>query len=81
MTGVCDSCDCVAEVFALPGREDRNCSQCDADLATLILLYGEMNDAERDGTDIAELEAEITPVMLRYLERCGLAHVDLEDDL
>ncbi len=45
MTGTCDSCDRVAELFELPGREDKNCSECDSDISTMIVLYEALNDA------------------------------------
>ncbi len=72
MTGTCDSCDRVAELFELPGREDKNCSQCDSDLSTMILLYEALSEAERLGIEARELETEVIEVLLGYLERCGM---------
>ena len=72
MTGKCDSCDRVAELFALPGRQDKNCSKCDSDISTMVILYEALNDAERRAKDVAELETEVIEILLRYLERCGL---------
>lgn len=79
MRGTCDSCDRVAEVFELPGREDKNCSECDADISTMVLLYEALKDAKRLGTDSTELESEVIEILLRYLQRCGLD--DLESSL
>jgi hypothetical protein len=72
--GACDSCDRDAELFELPGREDRNCCECDADISTMVLLYEALKDAKRLGVDDAELENEVIEILLRYLERCGLDH-------
>ena len=72
MRGACDSCDRDAELFELPGREDKNCSDCDTDISTMVLLYEALKDANRKGMDEAELENEVIEVLLRYLERCGL---------
>ena len=74
MRGACDSCDRDAELFELPGREDKNCSDCDTDISTMVLLYEALKDANRMGMDEAELENEVIAVLLRYLERCGLDH-------
>jgi len=70
--GACDSCDRDAELFELPGREDKNCSDCDTDISTMVLLYEALKDANRKGMDEAELENEVIEVLLRYLDRCGL---------
>jgi hypothetical protein len=70
--GTCDSCDRVSELFQLPGREDNNCSECDSDLSTMILLYEALNDAQRLGMDAGELESEVIEILLRFLERCSL---------
>jgi len=72
--GACDSCDRDAELFELPGREDKNCAECDSDISTMILLYEALNDADRLGLDAAELENEVLEILLRYLERCGMDH-------
>jgi len=70
--GACDSCDRDAELFELPGREDKNCADCDTDISTMVLLYEALKDANRLGMDEAELENEVIEVLLRYLDRCGL---------
>jgi len=72
--GTCDSCDRDSELFELPGREDKNCAECDSDISTMILLYETLNDAERSGLDTAKLENEVLEILLRYLERCGMDH-------
>jgi hypothetical protein len=72
--GSCDSCDRVAELFELPGRQDKNCSECDSDLSTMILLYEALNEAERIGMDGSELENEVIEILHRFLERCRMDH-------
>jgi hypothetical protein len=62
----------VAELFELPGRDDKNCSECDSDLSTMIVLYEALSDAERLGIQTRELETEVVEVLLGYLERCGM---------
>jgi hypothetical protein len=74
--GACDSCDRDAELFELPGRKDKNCSECDSDISAMILLYEALNDAERLGMDAAELESEVIEILLRYLERCRMDHLE-----
>jgi hypothetical protein len=74
--GACDSCDRDAELFELPGRKDKNCSECDSDISAMILLYEALNDAERLGIDAAELENEVIEILLRYLERCRMDHLE-----
>ena len=76
MKGTCDSCDCVAELFELPGRNDKNCAQCDADLSTMIVLYETLHDNERKGTLAEEIEEEVADILIRYLARCGLQDED-----
>lgn len=76
MRGACDSCDRDAELFELPGRKDKNCSECDSDISAMILLYEALNDAERLGMDAAELESEVIEILLRYLERCRMDHLE-----
>jgi hypothetical protein len=70
--GSCDSCDRDAELFELPGREDKNCAECDSDISTIVLLYEALNDAERQGLNAGELEDEVTEILLRYLQRCRM---------
>lgn len=74
MRGTCDSCDRDSELFELPGREDKNCAECDSDISTMILLYETLNDAERSGQDTVELENEVLEILFRYLARCGMDH-------
>jgi hypothetical protein len=40
----------------------------------MVLLYEVLNDAERRGLDVNELESEVIEILLRFLERCSLDH-------
>lgn len=72
MRGACDSCDRDAELFQLPGREDKNCAECDSDISSMVLLYEALNDAQRQGLNASELEEEVLEILLRYLGRCRM---------
>jgi hypothetical protein len=38
----------------------------------MVLLYEVLNDAERRGLEVNELESEVIEILLRFLERCSL---------
>ena len=78
MIGVCDSCDREAELFQLPGRKDKNCSECDSDIVTMVLIYDALNDAERRGADSLKLEDKVLEALLRFLERCGMGQTSCQ---
>jgi hypothetical protein len=67
----CDTCGRRSELFRLPDRKDSNCVECNADISILVLLYRKWQIAERNGEHSAELEAEIVPILHRFLERSG----------
>jgi len=67
----CDTCGCRSELFRLPDRKDRNCVECNTDTSILVLLYRKLEIAERIGGHSADLEAEIVPILHRFLERSG----------
>jgi hypothetical protein len=69
MFGLCESCDRAGEVFQLPGRTDRNCTECTADIAMLISLHSLMRQANWDGEITAELEVQAQPILHRLLTR------------
>jgi hypothetical protein len=58
LVGPCDACSRLTELFQLPGRKDSNCAQCNADIATLVLLYGGLTIAQRGGENVAELPSQ-----------------------
>jgi hypothetical protein len=67
---ICETCDRVSEVFQLPGRKDRNCRECSADIAMLISLNALMNCGQLLS---AELESKAKPIIRRMLVRCTTA--------
>ena len=71
MVDTCDSCGRRSELFRLPDRKDSNCVECNADISILVLLYRKLEIAERNGEHSAEIEAEIVPILHRFLERSG----------
>jgi hypothetical protein len=70
LIGHCSLCGRVEELFELPGRTDRCCLECSADLATAILLSTEIDAATLAGTDTNALASEFSEISYRMLERC-----------
>ena len=64
--GVCGRC---VELFELPGREEKYCLECSADVATSILLISEIDAATFAGRDAENLVAEFTQLSTRLLAR------------
>lgn len=64
---ICETCDRVSEVFQLPGRKDRNCRECSADIAMLISLNALVNCGQLLS---AELDSKAKPIIRRLLVRC-----------
>lgn len=69
MIGLCDTCDRLAQVIELPGRKDRNCPECNQDIATLTVLYPVLKQAQLEPEVITRLEAEIKSTMERLFSR------------
>ena len=69
MTGECETCGRLSELFQLPGRKDNNCAECNADISILVLLYRRLVTAEGDHS--ADLEAQLVPILHKFLERSG----------
>jgi hypothetical protein len=65
----CESCDKFAELFELPGRRDRNCSHCTADIAAVLSLYSALKNAEREGHKTFVLEYKLAEVTRRLSTR------------
>ena len=66
---ICETCGCFCEVFSLPGRTDFNCAECNAHISMLVLLYRKWEIAKRDSELLTELEAQLVPVLHRFLKR------------
>ena len=69
----------VSETYPeLPGRPEKFCLECSADLATVIQLSTEIGAARRAGRSIDALESELSEISRRMLERsqsAGLSDV------
>jgi hypothetical protein len=69
----CSVCGSHAELFELPGKSDKYCYQCSADVATSILLTTEIDAATESGDDTAPLVAEFLQLSRRLLARAQLS--------
>jgi hypothetical protein len=69
LVGTCDTCGRLSELFQLPGRKDINCTECNADISTLISLYRRWAIADRDSEHSSDLEAQLISVLHRSLGR------------
>jgi hypothetical protein len=65
----CGLCGRVRDLFELPGRPEKFCLQCSADLATVIQLSTEIGAATRAGRSTDTLESELSEMSRRMLER------------
>jgi hypothetical protein len=69
LIGMCDTCGRLSELFRLPDRRDSNCPECNADISILVLLYTKWKIAVRNGEQSEDLEAQLVPMLHRFLER------------
>ena len=65
----CSVCGRYTELFELPGRTEKYCLQCSADVATSELLATEIDAATLDGRDTTPLVAEFAALSTRILLR------------
>jgi hypothetical protein len=65
----CDVCRRRTELFELPGRREKYCLECSADVATSILLTTEIDAATISGQETTGLVAEFLQSRRRLLER------------
>ena len=77
VAGKCGVCGRVRDLFELPGRPEKFCLECSADLATVIQLNTEINAATREGMSVGALESEFSEISRRILARSQSA--DLSD--
>ena len=68
----CSTCGREIELFELPGRQEKYCLECSADVATSILLAAEIDAANRIGEDTGGLVAEFLQTGRRLLARAQL---------
>jgi len=74
--GQCSVCGRVQELFEFPGRREKFCLECSADVAIVVHLTHEIAAAKRTGTDTGALKAEFSTVSRRMLERSQFADLD-----
>ncbi len=74
-TGKCSVCGRAVELFELPGRIDKSCLECSADLATAILLSTEIDAATLAGRNTNALVAEFAEISGRMLDRAQSAEL------
>jgi hypothetical protein len=71
----CSACGRHTELFDLPGRSERYCLECSADVATSVLLAAEIDAAHKSGDDTGELVAEFLQMGRRLLARAQLQKI------
>jgi len=69
----CTVCGRRTELFELPGRRERYCWECSADVASSILLMAEIDAATMAGRETESLVEEFSQLSCRLLERAQLA--------
>jgi hypothetical protein len=72
-TKQCGLCGRVRNLFELPGRPEKFCLECSADLATVIQLSIEIGAARRAGRSTDTLESELSQMSRCMLERSQTA--------
>jgi hypothetical protein len=68
----CSTCGRHAELFELPGRKEKYCWECSADVATSLLLATEIDAAAAAGEDTGRLQTEFVELGRRLLWRAQL---------
>jgi hypothetical protein len=73
--GQCSVCGRIEALFELPGRTEKCCLECSADLATAILLSTEIHAATLTGRSTNALVSEFSEISTRMLERSQSAEL------
>ena len=68
----CSACGRQTELFELPGRSEKYCLECSADVATSVLLAAEIDAGNKSGDDTGGLVTEFLQVGRRLLARAQL---------
>jgi hypothetical protein len=76
VAGQCSVCGRVRDLVELPGRPEKFCLECSADLAIAVHLAHEIAAATRKGCNTEGWEAEFSEVSHRMLERSQFADVN-----
>ena len=69
LVGQCSVCGLVVKLFELPGRTEKFCLACSADLATAILLTTEIDAATLAGRSTDTMVCEFAEISRRMLDR------------
>jgi len=69
----CSVCGHTTELFELPGRSEKFCLACSADLATAVVLRTEIDSATLAGRDAEDLVAEFAELSRQMLTRAQSA--------
>jgi hypothetical protein len=75
LSSQCSVCGRIEELFQLPGRPERYCLGCSADIATTSLLVSEIDAATLAGQNAAFLISEYEQVGARLLSRSQSAEL------
>jgi hypothetical protein len=75
LIGHCSVCGRVEELFDLPGRTEKYCLECSADLATAMLLTTEIDAATLAGNSAEALVSEFSEISTRLLDRSQSAEL------
>ena len=75
LSGRCSVCGHCGEIFDLPGRFEKYCLECSADVAAVILLTTEIDAATLSGTNTNDLVSEFTLISNRILDRAQSAEL------
>jgi hypothetical protein len=75
LSGCCSVCGHYGEIFDLPGRFEKYCLECSADVAAVILLRTEIDAATLSGANTNDLISEFTAVSNRMLGRAQSAEL------
>ena len=75
LSGQCSVCGHRGELFDLPGRFEKYCLGCSADVAAVILLTTEIDAATLAGRSTSELVTEYTCIHIRMLCRAQSAEL------
>jgi hypothetical protein len=73
LRGVCSMCGGVTELFELPGRTERLCLACSADVASAVVLRTEIDTATWAGQNANDLVTEFAELSTRILARAQFA--------
>ena len=73
LIGQCSVCGRVKELLELPGKTDKFCLACSADLATVILLGTEIDAGTMAGRNTDALVSEFDEISTRMLARAQSA--------